>query len=120
MPARFDMTEEDALWRGDDIPYPIILNEKDEDGNVTGPYNLAGKTIVFTLKLDYTVDDADADLYYSFAVPADQGVINSHVILLSKDKTSLLELATYTYQVKVLDADYETTLIYGRWPCKDS
>jgi hypothetical protein len=118
MPVRAD--QEDAFWRGDSLQITISVNERDELGEITGPFDIAGQTIIFTLKLDFTVDDVDADVYYSYTFPTDQGVINEHIITIPKEETAGLELACYTYQIKFLNGASETTYVWGKWPCKDS
>lgn len=118
MPVRADQDE--PLWRGDSLDIPFSVQEKDENGTVTGPYDLAGQTLVFTMKLDFTVDDSEADIHYSYTFPTDQGVINEHVIGVPKEQTAELLLATYTYQIKLLNQGVETTFVWGKWPVKDS
>jgi hypothetical protein len=119
MATRLDIT--DPIWRGDTIEIPFTL--KDE---LAAPISLEGATVVFTLKLDPTVDDVDADVYYTKAVddPDTDGAAGLHTIRLERTDTDDLTTADHTYQIKVIypntPEDDEITYVYGTVPVEDS
>lgn len=118
MPTRHDI--ETPIWRGDSKTIPVQFRSND------AAYVIAGMTLVFTLKLDFTVADEDADFYYSadIGVADAEGLLGNHAISMNSIETGALELATYTYQIKLLYGDTEprgeTTMVWGRIKCGDS
>lgn len=118
MPAQLDIDV--PLWRGDTVFIPFELT------TAGTPINLQGVTIVFSLKLDPTVSDEQAEFLYTKAVPADDadGLAGRHVVRIERDQLLHLELAPHTYQFKVIypgePDDTEITYVWGKILVRDS
>lgn len=110
----------EAIWRGDTVEIPFTLSD------ALGAISLEGATVRFTLKLDPTAADADADYIYEAAVPdpdAD-GAAGTHTVRIERAASAAFQLASYTYQFKVIypnpPNDDEITYLYGKVSVKDS
>lgn len=118
MATRLDLAE--PIWRGDTLEFPFTL---DDEG---APVSLEGATVVFTMKLDPTVDDIDADVYYAVVVPNPDvdGAAGQHLIRVERDDMANLVTATHTYQVKVIyptvPEPTEVTYVWGEVEVQDS
>lgn len=118
MPTRYDL--EMPIWRGDTTVIPFLLMSGED------PVPLGGATVVFTMKLDPTVDDDVADFIYSSEVPVGDpdGVAGQHMVRIERSDLAGLPLTAYTYQLKAIfpgsPEPLEITFLWGRVQLKDS
>lgn len=118
MPTRYDL--EMPIWRGDTTVIPFLLMSGAD------PVPLDGATVVFTIKLDPTVDDDVADFIYSSEVPVGDpdGVAGQHMVRIERSDLAGLPLTAYTYQLKAIfpgsPEPLEITYLWGRVQLKDS
>ena len=106
------------IWRGDTLFLPLFVTLADQ------PMSIEGYTVVFSLKLDPTVNDSKAKVFYEALIPAGdaKGAEGRHDIIVSSvDTQKLLYGASYTYQVMLTDPNGHTrTYVWGKARVGDS
>lgn len=119
MAARLDIDV--PIWRGDTVDIPIVI---DDSGT---PVNLQGAKIIFTLKLDPNIPDADAGYIYEALIPDPDtdGAQGKHTIRIERGELAELPLVSHIYQVIVVyfpdtPQAEEITYVWGTVPIEDS